>query len=88
MTQADTRPARADAAVIGVYDEDGNEVPPKAHVVRGPGADRLTGTDIIACVAGQVAPYEKLRRVTFTDGAPRTASGKILRREPRERESS
>ncbi|MEV4946326.1 4-coumarate--CoA ligase family protein [Streptomyces sp. NPDC053755] len=77
----------ADAAVIGVYDEDGNEVP-KAYVVRQPHAAGLTGEDIIAFVAGQVAPYKKIRRVEFVDGVPRAASGKILRRELREREGS
>ncbi|MFF7181963.1 AMP-binding protein [Streptomyces sp. NPDC008121] len=77
----------ADAAVIGVPDEDGNEVP-KAYVVRQPHAPGLTGEDIIAFVAGQVAPYKKIRRVEFTDTVPRAASGKILRRELREREGS
>ncbi|MFC8917578.1 4-coumarate--CoA ligase family protein [Streptomyces sp. NPDC057116] len=77
----------ADAAVIGVYDEDGNEVP-KAYVVRQPHATGLTGDDIIAFVAGKVAPYKKVRRVEFVDGVPRAASGKILRRELREREGA
>ncbi|MET9436163.1 4-coumarate--CoA ligase family protein [Streptomyces sp. NPDC006551] len=77
----------ADAAVIGVYDEDGNEVP-KAYVVRQPHASGLSAGDIIAFVAGQVAPYKKIRRVEFVDGVPRAASGKILRRELREREGS
>ncbi|MFF8832434.1 4-coumarate--CoA ligase family protein [Streptomyces sp. NPDC015131] len=75
----------ADAAVIGVPDEDGNEIP-KAYVVRQPHATDLTEGDIIAFVAGKVAPYKKIRRVEFTDGVPRAASGKILRRELRERE--
>ncbi|MFJ8664380.1 4-coumarate--CoA ligase family protein [Streptomyces sp. NPDC093600] len=77
----------ADAAVIGVYDEDGNEVP-KAYVVRQPHASGLSAEDIIGFVAGQVAPYKKIRRVEFVDGVPRAASGKILRRELREREGS
>ncbi|OKJ99534.1 AMP-dependent synthetase [Streptomyces sp. CB03234] len=77
----------ADAAVIGAYDEDGNEVP-KAYVVRQPDAGELTADDIIAFVAGKVAPYKKIRRVEFIDGVPRAASGKILRRELREREGA
>ncbi|MFF8290943.1 4-coumarate--CoA ligase family protein [Streptomyces sp. NPDC016309] len=77
----------ADAAVIGVYDEDGNEVP-KAFVVPQPGTTGLTGDDIIAFVAGKVAPYKKIRRVEFVEGVPRAASGKILRRELREREGA
>jgi acyl-CoA synthetase (AMP-forming)/AMP-acid ligase II len=82
-----THESVADAAVIGVYDEDGNEVP-KAYVVRRPTANDLTGDDIIAFVAGKVAPYKKIRRVEFIDGVPRAASGKILRRELREREGA
>ncbi|MFI8289426.1 4-coumarate--CoA ligase family protein [Streptomyces sp. NPDC085614] len=77
----------ADAAVIGVYDEDGTEIP-KAYVVRQAGAGDLTATDVIEFVAGKVAPYKKIRRVEFVDTVPRAASGKILRRELREREGA
>ncbi|MEU4097407.1 4-coumarate--CoA ligase family protein [Streptomyces sp. NPDC026673] len=79
-----TDPRVADAAVIGVVDEDGNEIP-KAYVVPQQGS-ALTPDDVIAHVAGQVAPYKKVRRVEFTDAIPRAASGKILRRELRARE--
>ncbi|WUD71912.1 4-coumarate--CoA ligase family protein [Streptomyces sp. NBC_00510] len=79
-----TDPRVADAAVIGVLDEDGNEIP-KAYVVPQQGSD-LTPDDVIAHVAAQVAPYKKVRRVEFTDAIPRAASGKILRRELRARE--
>ncbi|MEV5607973.1 4-coumarate--CoA ligase family protein [Streptomyces sp. NPDC052225] len=71
----------ADAAVIGVTDDDGNEIP-KAFVVR---SDPSLGEDEVrAYVAERVAPYKKVRRVTFIDGVPRAASGKILRRQLRE----
>ncbi|MEU1801038.1 AMP-binding protein [Streptomyces sp. NPDC019937] len=78
--------AVADAAVIGVMDGDGNEIP-KAYVVRGPGA-RISEQELIRYVAGRVAPYKKVRRVEFTDSVPRSAAGKILRRELRARERS
>ncbi|MEU8824229.1 AMP-binding protein [Streptomyces sp. NPDC048636] len=76
----------ADAAVIGVADGAGNELP-KAYVVRVPGA-RVSGDDLISYVAEQVAPYKKVRSVEFTDAVPRSATGKILRRELRARERS
>ncbi|WP_405769721.1 4-coumarate--CoA ligase family protein [Actinacidiphila glaucinigra] len=79
-----TDPRVADAAVIGVLDGDGNEIP-KAYVVPQQGAS-LTADDVMAHVAAQVAPYKKVRRVEFTDAIPRAASGKILRRELRARE--
>ncbi|WP_371791764.1 4-coumarate--CoA ligase family protein [Streptomyces sp. NBC_01471] len=79
-----THPAVADAAVIGVYDEDGNEVP-KAFAVRQAGA-RLTEEELMAYVAERVAPYKKIRRTEFIGAVPRATSGKILRRELRERE--
>ncbi|GGX63120.1 AMP-dependent synthetase [Streptomyces minutiscleroticus] len=79
-----THPGIADAAVTGVLDEDRNEVP-QAYVVRQPDAGDLTEDDVIAYVAARVAPYKKVRRVVFTDAVPRAASGKILRRELRER---
>ncbi|MFF5333616.1 AMP-binding protein [Streptomyces sp. NPDC013181] len=74
-----------DAAVIGVQDPDGNEIP-KAYVVRTPDAS-LTETTLMAWVADRVAPYKKIRRLEFTDTVPRAASGKILRRELRDREA-
>ncbi|MFG3285434.1 4-coumarate--CoA ligase family protein [Streptomyces sp. NPDC048111] len=80
-----THPGIADAAVIGVYDADGNEVP-KAFVVRQAGAPGLDADEVTQYVAGRVAPYKKVRRVEFVDSVPRAASGKILRRELRQRE--
>jgi acyl-CoA synthetase (AMP-forming)/AMP-acid ligase II len=76
-------PEIADAAVIGCYDDNGDEVP-QAFVVRSPGT-ALDADAVIAYVAGKVAPYKKVRRVEFVDVIPRAASGKILRRELRRR---
>jgi acyl-CoA synthetase (AMP-forming)/AMP-acid ligase II len=80
-----THDSVADAAVIGVYDADGNEVP-KAYIVRRPGAEALGADDVMTFVAERVAPYKKIRRVEFIGGVPRAASGKILRRALRDRE--
>ncbi|MFC9058853.1 4-coumarate--CoA ligase family protein [Streptomyces sp. NPDC057074] len=77
-----THPGVADTAVVGAYDDDGNEVP-HAHVVRQPTAPGLSEGEIMMYVAERVAPYKRVRRVTFIDAVPRAASGKILRRELR-----
>ena len=77
-------PAIADAAVIPSPDEEAGEVP-KAFIVLKPGTD-VTADDIMAYVAGQVAPQKKIRRLEFIDAIPKTGSGKILRRVLVERE--
>ncbi|MFB7655136.1 MULTISPECIES: 4-coumarate--CoA ligase family protein [unclassified Streptomyces] len=77
-----THPGVADTAVIGTYNDDGNEVP-HAYVVRQPTAPGLSEGEIMMYVAERVAPYKRVRRVTFIDAVPRAASGKILRRELR-----
>jgi acyl-CoA synthetase (AMP-forming)/AMP-acid ligase II len=77
-------PDVADAAVIGVYDERGDEVP-KAFVVRAPGST-ATADDVLGFAAARTAPYKRVRRVEFVDAIPKAASGKILRRELRARE--
>ncbi|MEV7601112.1 AMP-binding protein [Kitasatospora sp. NPDC089797] len=79
-------PQIADAAVIGVRDADGTECP-KAFVVRAPGS-ALTAEEVTGYVAGQVAPYKKVRAVEFVDAVPKSPAGKILRRELRAREAS
>ncbi|MFD0345931.1 hypothetical protein ACFQ0M_07270 [Kitasatospora aburaviensis] len=71
--------------MIGVADADGTERP-KAFVVRAPGST-LTEEEVTAFVAGQVAPYKKVRAVEFLDAVPKSAAGKILRRELRAREA-
>uniref|UniRef100_UPI0039EEC695 AMP-binding protein n=1 Tax=Sinomonas sp. G460-2 TaxID=3393464 RepID=UPI0039EEC695 len=78
-----THPQIADAAVIGVHAEDGEEVP-KAFVVRQAGAE-LGDEDVMAFVAEHAAPFKRVRSVEFVDAIPKSASGKILRRELRAR---
>ncbi|PCE14571.1 AMP-dependent synthetase [Microbacterium sp. SZ1] len=76
-------PSIADAAVIGAPDDEGQEVP-KAFVVRQQGVD-LDADAVIAHVAAHVAPHEKVRQVEFIDAIPKSASGKILRKDLRAR---
>ncbi len=58
---------------------------PHAFVVRQPTAAELSEGEIAMYVAERVAPYKRVRQVTFIDAVPRAASGKILRRRLRER---
>ena len=79
-----THPGIADAAVVGRYNDQGNEVP-HAYVVRQEAALDLSEGEVMMYVAERVAPYKRVRNVTFIKDVPRAASGKILRRELRER---
>ncbi len=71
----------ADCAVIGQPDDEAGERP-VAFVVRRAGS-ALTAEAVKAVLVGQVATYKQLADVRFVDAIPKTASGKILRRQLR-----
>ncbi|XP_024997059.1 4-coumarate--CoA ligase-like 6 [Cynara cardunculus var. scolymus] len=78
-----SHPAILDAAVTGSRDEEAGEVPVAFVVVR-PGAE-VSESGIIDFVAKQVVPYKKVRKVMFMNAIPRSAAGKILRRQLKEK---
>ena len=71
------------AAVVGVPDEYRGETV-KAYVVAKPGAV-LTEAAVVEHCRSNLAAYKQPRIVEFADVLPMTASGKVLRRELRER---
>ena len=77
-------PAVADAGVIGKPDVQAGEIP-KAFVQLRPNTT-VTATELMDFVRSRIADYKRVREVEFIDKVPRTASGKILRRELAERE--
>jgi acyl-CoA synthetase (AMP-forming)/AMP-acid ligase II len=72
-----THPAVGDVAVIPKADDEAGEIP-KAFIV----AKRdVSAEELMEFVAGLVAPFKKVRAVEFIEKIPKSASGKILRRE-------
>ncbi|KAL0554506.1 hypothetical protein IC582_008428 [Cucumis melo] len=72
-------PEVLDTAVAAAKDEECGEIP-VAFVVKKPGS-ALSQKDVVDYVAQQVAPYKKVRKVIFTESIPKSAAGKVLRRE-------
>ena len=73
-----THPAVADAAVIGIADDEAGELP-KAFITLREGAE-ASAEDIQQFVADKVATYKQIRLLEFIPEIPKSASGKILRR--------
>ncbi len=76
-------PAVAEAAVIGVPHPKWQEVG-KAIIVLKEGRT-LTQEEVITFCQGKLASFKIPKSVTFVDALPRTAAGKVLKRELRER---
>ena len=79
-----SHPKIADAAVIGVRDEEGEEVPKAFVVLKEP----VPPEEIMEFIASRVAPHKKIRRVEVVDQIPKSATGKILRRVLRDRDKA
>jgi acyl-CoA synthetase (AMP-forming)/AMP-acid ligase II len=79
-----SHPKVADVAVIGVRDEEGEEVP-KAFVVL---KEAVTPEELMEFVASRVSPHKKVRRVEIVEQIPKSPTGKILRRVLRDKEKA
>ena len=77
----------ADAAVIGVASERYGEVP-KAYVVKQ--NEALSADDVAAFLKGRVAEFKEVaaENVEFVEAVPKSAAGKILRKELRAMEAA
>ena len=77
-------PEIVDAAVIGVPAKDGDEAP-RAYIVKRPGGS-ITEQEVLAHCGSRLARYKAITGgIIFVDALPRNASGKLLKRELRER---
>lgn len=70
--------------MIGIPDEEAGEVPKGFVVLRS--GQQVTEVELLASVNEKMAGYKKLHVIEFIDVIPKLASGKILRRELKERE--
>lgn len=78
-----TNPNIADAAVVGVPDDEAGERPRAFIVVKA--GQQVSADDITEFTAQHVATYKVIHDVVFTEEIPKSASGKILRRMLRDR---
>ena len=75
-----------DAAVIGIPDEEAGELIKGFVVLRKD--EHITPDEIIAFCNGKLSGYKRFHIIEIIETIPKTASGKILRRELQEREKA
>ncbi|MHA1867214.1 MAG: AMP-binding enzyme, partial [Candidatus Heimdallarchaeaceae archaeon] len=76
-----SHPAINMAAVIGEKEETKEIV--KAYLVKEPGHDELTLEEVREYCKKHLAPYKVPRKIEYLEELPRTALGKVLRKELR-----
>ena len=77
-------PAVADCGVVGRQDSSAGEIPVAFVVLRdGSPASENTKETLCGFVAERLAHYKQPREILFIEAIPKTASGKILRKELR-----
>jgi long-chain acyl-CoA synthetase len=79
-----SHPAVATVAVIGIPDERWGEAI-HAVVVRAEGSEDVSADALLAFAAERLAGYKKPRSLEFMDELPVSATGKVLKRELRDR---
>ncbi len=76
-------PAVSDTAVIGIPDDEWGESVCAMIVLKA--GQTANDTDIVDFMKEHLAGYKKAKKVVFVDDIPRTLTGKILKRELRDR---
>ncbi|KAF9686303.1 hypothetical protein SADUNF_Sadunf03G0144800 [Salix dunnii] len=76
-------PGISDAAVVGMKDEKAGEIP-VAFVMKSENS-QITEEEIMQYISKQVIYYKRIRRVFFVEVIPKAPSGKILRKNLKER---
>ncbi len=78
-----SHPKVADVAVIGIPDDEAGELP-KAFITAVEG-ETVTLEEIQALVSEHLVSYKQIRELELLDAIPKSASGKILRKDLRTR---